>query len=345
MADALGDFRPLFDARSVWFLSIPDEQCPQTSHIASAGIAERSLIEYHAHFHVHDEWVLAAQRRSDFKLGAIYRGTQLVPPARLHKTYFWNEFLVRHGLTDMLSAIVDASESGRPTAFLSLQRHQGQEPFAVEHARRLARLSPHLRQVLRLHRRLAPALALGSTLAELVQRIEWPVLFVAVDGQLVDRNPAAVRALADGPHWLQLRQGRLWMYADGTWVPLQPRLAGLADAGSLRFDLATSHGRCATLESRLVHGAATDRAADHPVFAVCTLTAGPRDREQALREVFGLTPTEARVAMQIADGQAPGAISQRSGQSIATVRTHVAAVRQKMGVTRQAQIASRVLSL
>lgn len=345
LAEALDEFRPFFDAKGVSFLTLPDEQNPQSTHIASAGIAERLLVEYHAHFDMHDEWVLAAQRRSDIRLGATFRGTQLMPPARLRKTNSWNEFLIRHGIADVLSAIVEANPCGRPTAVLSLYRHQGQPAYTVAEARLMARLAPHLRQVLRLHRRLAPALALGTTLQELVQRIDWPVLYIAADGRIVCRNPTADTLLDDGPGWFQQRQGRLWLCARGHWSPLQPRLAELPRSGSLAIDLSTAERACATFEVRLLHGAATHRAADPAVFAVCSITRGARDRERALRELFTLTAAEARVAMQIAEGRSPADIATRTGQSVATVRTHAAAVRHKLEVTRQSQIAARVLAL
>lgn len=122
-------------------------------------------------------------------------------------------------------------------------------------------------------------------------------------------------------------------------------LGELGRAGSVSFDLATEDHRCATLEARLVHGAPTDQTVDHPVLAVCTLTRGSRDRLQSLRAPHGLTKAEARVAVQIAEGQGPMEIAASTGQSITTVRTHLASVRRKLGVRRQAQVAARELGL
>lgn len=345
LAAALGDFRPFFAAQGVTFLTLVDQQNPQSTHTASIGVSEQSMVEYHAHFHAYDEWVLAARRRSDFGLGAIYPGSKLVPRNELRQTYFWKHFLSRYGVTDSLSAIVDATAVGEPTAFLTMHRHEGQPPFSSSQARLMAHLAPHLRQVLRLHRRLAPALALGSTIGELVQRLELPVLFLAADGRVVDRNPAAERALTDEQGWLQMNLDRLWSCVEGHWSPVQQVLGELPRSGSIGLDLSTADQRCATLDLRLVHGAATDRAADHEVLAVCTLNVGPRDRLQALRKLYGLTAAEARVALRIAEGHSLAAIAAESELAIATVRTQVAAVRQKLGVSRQAQIVARVLAL
>lgn len=345
LAEALGAFRPFFDAGSLAFLTVPDQNNPRTSHLVSVGVADHLMVEYHAHFHHYDEWLLAARRRADFRLGVIYRGTQLVPLAQLRKSYFWNQFLVRNGVTDTLSAIVEASPSGVPTAFLSLFRHQGKPAYGRAHTRLMATLSPHLRQVLRLHRRLAPALALGSTLRELVERIDLPMLFVAADGRVADRNPAAAAVLDQQPLWLQSRANSLWLRTTEGWAPVRSALDRLAGTGSLALDLVSEDRRCATLELRLVHGAATDQQVEHPVYAVGTLTRGPRDRERALRALYGLTAAEARVAVRIAEGQTPSQIVALTGLSITTVRTHLAAARQKLEVSRQAQIAALVLRM
>ena len=57
-----------------------------------------------------------------------------------------------------------------------------------------------------------------------------------------------------------------------------------------------------------------------------------------LRELFGLTRTEAAVAASLGDGKSPERIAADLGIGIGTVRTHLKRVLAKTGTHRQAQL-------
>jgi DNA-binding CsgD family transcriptional regulator len=347
LARALGDFMPFFEARGVTFLTIPDVRHPMSSHTGSVGVSEQSLLEYHSHFNVHDEWVLAAQRRSDFREGLVCSGSELVPRTRLRQSYFWKAFLSRHAVMDIVTAMVEMSPAAGPASFITFHRHDGQRPFARRDVQTLARLVPHLRHVLRLHRRLAPALAVGSTLLEVVQRIDTPVLFLAADGRIVQHNAAAGTALKARPGWLRQQSGGLGLATAQGWQTVDEALARLrADPQAhLALDLVSEDRRCASLGLMSVHGAISDHIAQHPAVAVATLKPGPRDVATALRTLHGLTPAEARTALLLVGGKTAADICTQTGQSMATVRSHIAAALGKLGLQRQAQLVARVMAL
>lgn len=260
LAQALGAFRPFFDARSAWLLSMADAQRPQTSHIGAVGIRDPMLIEYHAHVSAYDEWVNAAMRRNDFGAGAVFRGGELVDPSALQGTCFARQFLMRHGVTDVLGAVVEAGSADGPTSFVAFHRFHEQRPYTAAHARLLCSLAPHMRQVLRLHRRLAPQLAVGATSHQIVQRVDLPLVILGADGAIVDRNPAAAAALADAHPWLRERAGRLCLAGDSGWQELAPALRTLG-ADVLAIELVDDQRHGATLELMPVQGAATDAIA------------------------------------------------------------------------------------
>jgi DNA-binding CsgD family transcriptional regulator len=347
LSEALGAFRPFFDARGVSYFTVADMRHPESSHMGSAGVSEASLLEYHSHFSVHDEWVLAAYRRPDLGVGSVFRGTDLVDRKSLRQSYFWKEFLSRHGVIDSVSVVVEMAFAEGPTTYLTFHRHTGQRPFAPREARLLKTLAPHFRNVLRLHRRLAPALALGSTLAEIVQRLDLPVLFVTPEAAVASANPAATTELARPDGWLQQQGGRLLARTVTGWTPLADAVAGLQASahGSSTLDLVDDTRRAATLELRAVPGARTDHIAQHRAVAVATLRSGPRDKARALREIHGLTPAETRVALQIAEGRSAAAIAEQSGLAITTLRTHIAATLAKLGLGRQAELVAFVARL
>ncbi|WP_169546469.1 helix-turn-helix transcriptional regulator [Sneathiella aquimaris] len=63
-----------------------------------------------------------------------------------------------------------------------------------------------------------------------------------------------------------------------------------------------------------------------------------RVRHEALAEIYGLTPTEARIASVLAAGIRPADICQQEGISDNTLRTHRKRILSKIGVETQAQL-------
>lgn len=344
LAQALGAFRHFFDAQSASFFTVADARHPQTSHIGAAGMTDQMLVEYHAHYSVHDAWVHAAVRRSDFGAGAVYRGSELVPRNEMQRTYFARNFLARHGISDVLAAVVEIGTGEGPTSFVSFHRFRERRPYTAAQARALRTLAPHMRQVLRLHRRLAPRLAVGATLHEIVRRLETPLVFLGADGLIVDRNLAAQAALADAHPWLRERAGRLCLARETGWQEIAPELQTLGP-DMLVLDLVNDVRRCAALELMPVQGAATDPFAEHPAVAIASLRRGARNKTLALRQVHGLSAAEARVAVQLTESRSATEIASAMGLSIATIRSHIAAAMGKLGVERQAQLVSVVLAL
>lgn len=345
LADALASLRPAFDARGVAFLSIPDSARPQTFHVAAAGIPEHSLVEYHVHFCLHDEWVRAATARRDFGRGAVYRGGELIPAAALRQTYFWRHFLVRHHVADVLSCVIEISTTDGPSTFITFHRHADQTSYTAADVQRLKALAPHLQRALRLHRRIAPALALGATLRDLVERSETPLLFVAADGSLAEANPAAQCALGDADGCLRLCDGRLEARRAWGWDALSSVLAALhaQPEPAAELMLHAPSGRATLLEVRRVGAPCRDPSALHAVAAVCSLRRPPRD-EAALRVEHGLTTAEAQVAVQLARGLSTAQVAAAMGVRISTVRTHIRNALAKTGAARQAQLVAMVLA-
>jgi DNA-binding CsgD family transcriptional regulator len=345
LAAALGDLRPAFGAQGVMFLTAPDATRVQTMHIGALGVSTTSLLEYHSHFGQYDVWAQAAWARQLYSQWQPFRGSDLVPRSQLKRSYFWNEFLVRDGVSDILAALVEAPGPDTPAMTVTFQRHHGQGTFSAADVSRLAALAPHLRRAMRLHRRMAPRLALGATLMELFQAADRPMLFMAEDGRVVEQNTAARNALQARNGMWRLQSGRLSCQEAHGWGELRSQLARLQTEPAFSLSLVGGAGESALLEVRRVHGSMTDRVAQHLAVAVCTLLPRRRDASEALRTRFGLTASEAKVALALADGVSPTQMAHASGVHVSTVRTQLKAAMSKVGVNRQAQLVAVVLRL
>lgn len=110
--------------------------------------------------------------------------------------------------------------------------------------------------------------------------------------------------------------------------------AGHEDSLSLMLDDSTN-------QMAQIHGCPPDPATDDPcvviVFLSDSSTRGLLSMA-ALRELFGLTPTEARVVRNLARGLRPEEISERLGVAQTTIAFHLRNVFAKTKTHRQAQL-------
>ncbi|HEY1427684.1 MAG TPA: helix-turn-helix transcriptional regulator [Caulobacteraceae bacterium] len=176
---------------------------------------------------------------------------------------------------------------------------------------------------------------------------DWPALWFAQDpvARLVVRRDLSVLALnshagelldANGP--LALREGML--------VPRDRRCAAelaalLAFAGpKARLGLVGAAGGAALL----VDVQALTSEADGPVALALRDPGGVVEIECAdLEPMFGVTPGERQVIVQLVKGYSSREIADQFGKSILTVRTHVKRAYGKIGVKTRGQLFAKLL--
>lgn len=91
------------------------------------------------------------------------------------------------------------------------------------------------------------------------------------------------------------------------------------------------------------------RESDARQVAVLVLVADPERRPMIdvglVQAALGLTPAESQLATLVADGQRVRDIAERTGRSEGTVRWHLNRIFRKQGISGQADLVRRVLSL
>ena len=82
---------------------------------------------------------------------------------------------------------------------------------------------------------------------------------------------------------------------------------------------------------------------------VLVVVRGPRGaaarRAAILSAAYGLTPAEAEIALQLADGKPPDVIATGRGVAVGTVRAQTKTILAKIGVRRQLELAARLNQL
>ena len=197
--------------------------------------------------------------------------------------------------------------------------------------------------------------ALAGTLKFVLDRLDRAVLVTGPEGQIRFANRAADHLLSRGDG-VDATRGRL-------------RAARSRDTDALRhlIERATQTGTGAGRTA--VDALAVRRTDDSPPLAIVAeplapthgeilgheaspgailfigeLQASSRPSQDRLRIVYGLTPGEAQVAFLIVDGHDIASAARTAGISGNTVKYHLKAVFEKVGVSRQAQLIRRVLA-
>lgn len=228
---------------------------------------------------------------------------------------------------------------------LSVLRTQREGRIDADRTAAFAALAPHALAAVRTR------LALGDqTVRDIASGLEHAgvaAFLCAADGRVQGMTGRAERLVADG-RILALRQGRL------TARDLRDdRLLGGALAAALETYSATSGGEGVVLgppgERWVAHVRvlpATHWDMPFRPRLLVIIRDGPRaPSAQILRIAFGLTLTEAEIALALALGQPREAIAIRRGVALGTLRQQIKSILAKVGVGREAELVVAVQAL
>ncbi|MGO4671057.1 helix-turn-helix transcriptional regulator [Bosea sp. 2RAB26] len=266
---------------------------------------------------------------------------------------FYSQFLKRQGLKWF--AGVSISPDPHVAVALSIQRADSKPAFAEEELAALSQLGRHVENALRLGIRLITAEATQHSLADVLARLSVGVFLLDATGHVIFANPVAEQLCGDA---LLISQGRL---AARSVLQQEALSEAIARAGAASADTLTAVPR-----PLLIPGLDRDGTLAVHVLPVCTPTATGVERmlsetsviavvtsaqpgepaDPALvRDLFGLTLAEARIAALVGAGLAPRNASQALGISEETARTTLKRVFAKVGVSRQSELSALLVRL
>lgn len=175
---------------------------------------------------------------------------------------------------------------------------------------------------------------LGKPLLDLLDRMGHGGLLLDVNGHVSALNPTARRLLCEhfpesgAPSWarqalqslLKLELSERFTMEQETWVAV-PR------PGQRHLML-----HAVPLQQFNGFG-------PHTVLTLIDLDGAPKHNIEAIQKIFGVTPAEARIAVEIACGLSVDEIAQASGVAANTVRKQLASVFSKTRTHRQTELA------
>ncbi len=307
---------------------------------AARTLDPRWLDAYEQHFHEFDE---RTRLINQLPGGAVFLGHQLLPDHVLRGSPFYQEFLRPQHLLHIAGIRLHADNGG---AVLRVLRHDDERPFGRREAALLERLGPHFRCALEVTQRMNEV---QSLVVDLLDRFPGAVLLLDRRGHLEHANAAGHRLLGpDGPLERQ-HDGTLRTRDPTHQLALQNCLAraqGSDRNASARPAIARLQGEP---HERPLTLTAVPRRPCPPAGAtgIMLLVRDPAERlaasAEAVARELGLTPTEAAIALALADGETVEEIARSRHVAIDTVRTQLKAAMARTGTHRQAQLVRLVM--
>lgn len=261
-------------------------------------------------------------------------------PADFETSRFATEWIIPHGLVDMVVAPIE--RRGSWSALFGVLRHE-RDGFGDETSReRIALLAPHIRRAMSIGNMMGKALSEADTFRDTIDGLAAGVFLVDTDGRLLHANASgkkmisARHAIATG-HDEMLRLDR---------TSIRDLLPRAGDTAPRSISIETPGGE------RLVgHILPLATGARRPPGvggnAVAALFVQPAHFDppsipEGLAQAFDLTPGELRVALATVRHEGVAEVAETLGIAETTVKTHLARIFGKTDTRRQADIVKLV---
>jgi DNA-binding CsgD family transcriptional regulator len=315
----------------------------QTTANVAPRVSSDALRSYAEYWVQHNPLIDAGRRQP---LGKVLSIHDLISRDELVTTAIYGGFLAPLGLEEKLGAkLID---DGSCWAAFGVWRPSRMGPFDRSIAERLAELVPHLQRALHINGRTAELELTRTASAELLNGLEQPVLLVDATCRVLFANRASENILTDTSGLRSDSKGVLCGSLPAETDMLRKAVA--QSACPARFGgrlgggpLLLSRGGLRSPLTVLVIPLPVETywLAPRRPAAILFLTDPERTRNPtaaSLQCSFGLTRTEAAMAIEILDGGGLKAAAARLGIAPTTARTHLTSIFNKTRTRRQAEL-------
>jgi len=276
--------------------------------------------------------------------------SEVIDEATLRQHAFFQLAMAPFDLLHILG--IDILDQQGLRANLRFTRTASQPPFGAIEKNDCALLLPHICRALRTHNRISGMESERSVYADAMTQLAVAAILLDEHRQVIRTNRLADHLL-QGNNAVYLVDGRLHLAQPHHEKRLRQLVKEVADA---QRQGVTTLARAMLIE-RAVGGSQLSlvvRAMPQSDFAegatapTISIFIADLDQPQAssaelLTELFGLTPTEARLSARLADGMTVESASAEMDISPYTARAHLRSIFSKTGVSRQAQLVRLVL--
>ena len=276
----------------------------------------------------------------------LIQGEELVTHNALVRSELYNEVLSRYDLEHMNLLCCNYKDGDMEV--LSLWRSPRHGPLDVSSARLLEGLIPHLQTALLLQKRLATSAAARIFSEAALDTMSIAAFLVDGKGHVRHMNQLAVSHL-EKAGGLRLDKGRLVTNSPADPSRLEHLIAQAVATKGRPSDSAPGGSIKLTHFNVAVIPAPEQNQIARPERYALVFVTDPRtpakSRALVMRQLYGLTPSEARVADYLLDGFEVRSAADHLGITLETCRFHIKRVLAKTGTRRQSELIRLMLSL
>lgn len=330
----------------------PRPNDPGVSFISGMEFDEDHQLQYANDFGGMDPFV-------DLPDGVATAMSDMIPLASLRKTAFFQQHLAPADMVHVLG--LDIYRNNTVGIFLRATRGQQAAPFGESEKHLFNLLGPHLRQLLEWLDRDKHYQSEHALFENITSRLEMGTILLDRERHIVNCNPFAYHLFNNADGLRDLR-GKLVASNSREDSRLQALLKaccereqnGPALAEAITLTRKDQCSRLFLLVKPLIHGATTPaqsalaRLADGPgsprasVYVTMPEKLTPAQQE-ILEQLFDFTPSEAKLAIALANGFSLDEIAGELCVSRNTLRSHLRSAFQKTHVNQQSALVSLVL--
>ncbi|HEX3886729.1 MAG TPA: helix-turn-helix transcriptional regulator [Phenylobacterium sp.] len=266
-----------------------------------------------------------------------------IPKSDLLKSEYYNDFLKPQDIHSCI--MVRLARRGTETATLNITRPARRGQFERAEVEFAESLHPHLIRAFELGQKLALDRALTGSFATVFDELTHGLFLLDGEGRVQHLNAAAETLVAAG-RGLQVTCGRLMALDPAASRTLQALIGRAAchetedrTGGSMALTTSASLAPLSvTVAPVRLPSLAMLGGGSAVIVCVTDIEAQVKLPEQRLRDLFGLTPAEARLALALFEGATLAEAAEALTISRFTAQNHLARIFEKTGVNRQAAL-------
>lgn len=275
--------------------------------------------------------------------GVMIHDRRVMSPDQRRRDVFANEWATQCDTTDCV--VLPLLKRADRTAFAVFARSPACGEFEGPELDFIRRLAPHLRRAAQLRVELDRSGVDAAQALEAIDKLDDGVIFATADGVATRLNSAAERLLATTGSGLFLRQGRLCCASSALTSNLRrlvaqaAGLAGERQAGVLTIQREQQSRPLTAFCIPLGEARPWSFDLQPSVMLLLGDMTNPRSAPaELLRDLFGLTQAEARVAVRLAAGVNLTETADELGVAKSTVISQLNAIFQKTQTNRQGEL-------
>ena len=304
--------------------------------------------EYITTYFATDERIPRLLQRPYGRLLPMKGGQYTVDELKTSRAY--NELMVRAQYEDGVAVTMQGLDGSAIS--WSICKPVASGGWGASRISMIERLCPHIRQFVLVRQALARAAGQSTTVTALLDNARVGVVHLDRRGRILEANDRA-RSVLLGGDGLADRDGRLGAYVPNDERRLEslvaaalPTPGAVAASGSMLL-CRPSVAPPFAVHVRPVTIPETDYGSRHVAALVLIVEAGSQHRvdPDVVAMTLGLTPSESRVAVWLAEGKSAREMAESTGHTKGAIYWHLKQIYQKLHISRQADLVRLVLSI